>query len=202
MVINFEETMQVVNLLSKNQLIFIVSCFLFSISFAIYVSLTIVKVIERQKYYMAQLMEYVDDVLYSLQRTGMVRFEKYLHDNNIYDARTVMAVQAILHNSLFTRTRERIKLYLYRDGSHSKRGDDLEHYINLIGARLRNKNQSDLELNSRDLISLVRLTNDIRDTESEIISVWGDIVKTAKQLRREEIRDVLKIIFFWRLKND
>jgi len=194
--------MQVVNLLSKNQLIFIVSCFLFSISFAIYVSLTIVKVIERQKYYMAQLMEYVDDVLYSLQRTGMVRFEKYLHDNNIYDARTVMAVQAILHNSLFTRTRERIKLYLYRDGSHSKRGDDLEHYINLIGARLRNKNQSDLELNSRDLISLVRLTNDIRDTESEIISVWGDIVKTAKQLRREEIRDVLKIIFFWRLKND
>jgi len=199
---SFSETLQLVTMLSRNQLIFVISCISFSIAFSIYVSATILRVIDRQKYYMAQLMEFVDDKLYSIQRVSISRFEKHLRDTNSFDNNIMIAFQSLVHSSLFTRTRERVKMAIHKNGFHSLTSARLDRYLRIVGLRLRNKNQNDMMADARELADLIRVTNDIRCTEQEAVACWGEIVQMSKDLRADEIKDTLKIIFFWRLKDD
>jgi len=169
---------------------------------AVYVAVIVFKLFDLNRYYMAMLMERVDDILFSRQRASTIRFEAFLREQGVYDEDLLLAFKAILHSALFTRTRERIKLAIHRNGFYKKRGKALKDYIRLIGERLYYKNQSDMMSDALHLGALIRASNVTRCTVDEAVADWCAIVTYAKQLRRELIKDFLKLLFFWGVQKD
>jgi hypothetical protein len=169
---------------------------------AVYVAVIVFRLFDLNRYYMAMLMERVDDVLFSRQRASTERFEAYLRAEGLYDEDLLLAFRSMLHSALFTRTRERIKLAIHRNGFYKKKGKKLTAYIHLIGERLYYKNQSDMMSDALHLGALIRASNSTRCTLEEAIADWGDIVTYAKRLRLELTGDFLKLLFFWGVQKD
>lgn len=192
------------NRASDNVWISILGSIVIIFLFGIYILSRIYYIIEIQRRTTADFMNFVDDVLDKIHKTSSKRamnlLSPYLDSFCVECVHPKDSFNGSLSIALLYGTKQRIKQRWNQNGflKLAKDSERFEHEVEILGKRLRNKSQQDMELHANGLKEFIHKTNDERFTEASGVKELTEIMKEGIALKKQERKDIIKVLFFWR----
>jgi len=187
---------------SDNTWIAVLGAILAIIVFGLYILSRVYFIIEVQRKTTSQFMAFTDDVLDRIWKTSSKRaatlMPNFLNPACTDCAHPMDSYNGTLSIALLYGTRNRIKQRWHENGflKLAKDPEKFKHEVNILGARLRGKNQHEMELNANGLKHFMCTTRDERFSESNSIKGLTSIMEEGMLLKKQERIDIIKVLFF------
>ncbi len=192
------------NRASDNTWIALLGSLVLIFMFGLYILSRIYFITEIQRRTTSRFMSFVDDVLGDIHKTSSKRANNllapFLNNACIDCIHPRDSYNGSLSIALLYGTRERIRQRWDENGflKLAKDTERFEHEVGILGSRLRNSSQQDMELHASGLKEFISKTNDERFSTTEGVKELTRIMKEGITLKKQEREDIIKILFFWR----